>query len=64
MIADMFSNKKLTPIVTESFIRGKKLNIFLAFITKFFLLRQKYEGEFFALFYYENSNENFNKLHL
>ena len=44
MIADMFSNKKLTPIVTESFIRGKKLNISLAFITQFFLLRQKYEG--------------------
>ena len=64
MIADMFSNKKLTPIVTESFIKGKKLNISLAFITQFFLLRQKYEGKFFALFYYENSNENFNKLHL
>ena len=29
MIADMFSNKKLNPIVTELFIRGRKLNIFL-----------------------------------
>ena len=27
MIADMLSNKKLNPIVTELFIRGKKLNI-------------------------------------
>ena len=28
----MLSNKKLTPIVTELFIRGRKLNIFLVFI--------------------------------
>ena len=33
MIADMFSNKKLNPIVTELFIRGRKLNISLVFIT-------------------------------
>ena len=26
MIADMISNKKLNPIVTELFIRGRKLN--------------------------------------
>ena len=34
MIADMLSNKKLNPIVTELFIRGRKLNISLVFITK------------------------------
>ena len=34
MIADMLSNKKLNPVVTELFIRGRKLNIFLAFITQ------------------------------
>ena len=32
MIADTFSNKKLNPIVTELFIRGRKLNICLVFI--------------------------------
>ena len=32
MIADMASNKKLNPIVTELSIRGRKLNIFLVFI--------------------------------
>ena len=32
MIADMFSNKKCGPIVTELFIRGKKLNNSLVFI--------------------------------
>ena len=34
MIAGMHSNKKLNPIVTELFIRGRKLNIFLDFITQ------------------------------
>ena len=36
MIVDMFSNKKLNPMVTELFIRGKKLNISLVFITQFY----------------------------
>ena len=35
MIADMLSSKKLDPIVTELFIRGRKLNISLVFITQF-----------------------------
>ena len=34
MIADMLSNKKLNPIVTELFIRRRKLNISLVFITQ------------------------------
>ena len=34
MIADMISNKTLSPIVTELFIRGRKVNIFLVFITQ------------------------------
>ena len=33
MIANMISNKKLNPIVTELFIRGRKLNISIVFIT-------------------------------
>ena len=32
MIADMLSNKKPNPILTQLFIRGRKLNISLAFI--------------------------------
>ena len=32
VIADMLNNKKLNPIVTELFIRGRKLNISLVFI--------------------------------
>ena len=34
MIPDMLSNKKLNPIVTELFIRGRKLNISIVFITQ------------------------------
>ena len=34
MIADMINNKKLNPIVTELFIRGKKLNISIVFFTQ------------------------------
>ena len=36
IIADMLSNKKLNQIVTESFIRARKLNISLVFITQFY----------------------------
>ena len=33
MIADMINNKKLNPVVTELFFRGRKLNISIVFIT-------------------------------
>ena len=34
MIADMIDNKKLNSVVTELFIRGRKLNISIIFITQ------------------------------
>ena len=34
MIADMINNKMLNSIVAELFIRGRKLNISLVFITQ------------------------------
>ena len=34
VIADMINNKKLNSILTELFIRGRKLNISLVFITQ------------------------------
>ena len=34
MIADMINNKKLNSIVTELFIRGRKLNISLVFVSQ------------------------------
>ena len=36
MIADMIHNKKRNSIVTELFIRGRKINISLVFITQYF----------------------------
>ena len=44
MIADMLKNKKLNPIVTELFIRRRKLNISLVFVSNLILLCQKILG--------------------
>ena len=41
MIADVISNRKLNQIVTELFIRGKKLSISLVFITKSYFVVPK-----------------------
>ena len=58
MIADMLSNKKLNRTVTELFIRGRKLNISLVFITQYYFAGpKKYSTKFRALFYYENSKQ-------
>ena len=38
MIADMINNNKLNPIVTELFIRDRKLNISIVFITIIFII--------------------------
>ena len=56
MIADMIHNKKLNSIVTELFIRGRKLNISLVFIT---------QSYFKVHFFITNIpiKEKFNKLH-
>ena len=52
----MHSNKKLNPIVTGLFIKGRKLNIYLVFITQsYFAEPKKYYTKFHILFYYENS---------
>ena len=41
MIADMESNKKLSPKVTELFLRGRKLNISLVFISQSYFKERK-----------------------
>ena len=41
MIADVISNKKLNAIVIELYIRVRKLNILLVFITQSYLKLQK-----------------------
>ena len=70
MIDDMINNKKLNSIVTELFVRGRKWNISLVFITKSYFkvpkdvrlntnhfLSQKVRREL------QKTKENFNKLH-
>ena len=64
MIADIIHNKKLNSIVTELFIRGRKLNIYLVFITQSYFkvpkdLRLNTNHFFIAKF---QIKENFNKL--
>ena len=34
MVADMINNKKINPILTELFIRGRKPNISFVFLTQ------------------------------
>ena len=41
MIVDMINNKKLNPVVTELFIRGRKLNISIVFIMQSYFKVQK-----------------------
>ena len=54
MIADMINNKKLDSIVTELFIRGRKLNISIAFITQSYFKVPK-DVRFYTYFYHKNS---------
>ena len=49
----MINNKKLNPIVTELFIRDRKLNIYIVFITQSYSKRCYTKS--YTLFYYENS---------
>ena len=54
MIVDMIINKNLNPVVTELFIRGRKLNISIVFITQSYFKVPKLI-KFYTLFYHENS---------
>ena len=56
MIGDMFSNKKLNPIVTEFFLRGRKH--FSCFYHKIlFRCSKKYQNKFNTLFLYKNCKQ-------
>ena len=55
MIADLEANKKLRLIVTELFLRGRKLNISLVFISKSFQSTQNYKTKRYTLLHCENT---------
>ena len=54
MIADIMTNKKFPAIIKELFIRSRKLNISLVFITALFFCSKRREINFNTLFDYEN----------
>ena len=61
-IPDMECNKKWSLIVTELFLRGRKLIILLVFISQFHFKVSKTNTNCNTLFYHENfSQENFDK---
>ena len=64
MIADMINNKKLNSVVTELFIRGRKLNISLVFITQsyFKIPKDVRLNTTYFLSLKSQTKENFNKL--
>ena len=66
MIADMLSNKKLNPIVTELFIRGRKLNTSPVFISQFhFAVPKNIRLNSTCYFMMKiQTNESLNTLHL
>ena len=55
MMILIFKSKKLNPIVTELFIRGRKLNISIVFITQSYFEVPKDVGLNSTHFYNENS---------
>ena len=58
MIADMLSNKKHNPVVTELFIRGRKLNISINFITpSYFVVLKNIRLNFTHYFIMKISNK-------
>ena len=54
-VTAMVNNKKLNPILTQLFIRGKNLNISLVFITKSYFAAPKNIRQN-STHYFENSN--------
>ena len=67
IIVDKLSNKKPNPVVTELFIRGRKLNNSLVFITQSYFVVPKYirldSKHYFILEIPPPKKENLNKLH-
>ena len=65
MIVDMINNKKFNPLVTKLFIRGRKFNISIVFITQPYFKVPK-EIRLNSTHFLSRKfqiKENFNKLH-
>ena len=64
IIADMLGNKKRNAIVTELFIRGRKLNISVFYYTFLFCCSKKYQTEFNNFVMEIPNKRELNKWHL
>ena len=67
MIADMLNNQKVNQGVTELYIRGRKLNMFLGFIRQTYFALQKRKSKVSSthiLLWKIPKNRSFSKLHL
>ena len=54
MIEDIMTNKKIQAILKQLFIRCRKINISLVFITQSYFSVKRRKIKFYALFYYED----------
>ena len=66
MITNMLSNKKPNAIVTELYVRVRKLNISIVFITQSYFAVPKnirLNSTHYFIMKIPKTNENFNKLH-
>ena len=64
IISDIMTNKKFQTIIKELFIRCRKINITLVFITVLFFCSKRCYIEFDALFDHETTKENYKLLQL
>ena len=62
MIADMINNKKVNPVVTELFIRGRKLNISIVFITRSYFTKVPKDVRLNSTHFFIMKNQNKRKL--
>ena len=63
MIADMINNKMLNPVINEVFIRCRKVNISIFFITQSYFKVLKSVRLNSTVFYYENSKQKRTSTH-
>ena len=57
MIADIMTNRRFQAIIKELFVRCRKLNISLIFITVLFLCSKRCQIKFNTLFDHENKQQ-------
>ena len=58
MIADIMTNKRFQAIIKELFIRCRKLNISLVFITQSYFCSKRCQIKHNTLFHHENKQQN------